>query len=183
LAVKATIIKAEVQISDMDRHYYATHALTLAQHPSETGERVVIRVLAFALNAHESLELCRGLGTDDEPDLWQRDLTGLIERWIEVGQPDESRLRRACGRAREVIVYTYSGRGAQLWWDKNAAALERCRNLTVIDIPAAASLALAALAERKIELQCLIQDGHVQVLNAASTIDVEPVVRIRGSAS
>jgi uncharacterized protein YaeQ len=174
MATGARILKAELDISDMDRHYYATHALTLAKHPSETDERVMIRMLAFALNASPSLQFGRGLSSDDEPALWQRDDTGLIEKWIEVGQPAEPDLRRACGRAREVIVYTYSGRSAQLWWEKNADALARCRNLRVFDIAADASLALAALAERKIALQCLIQDGHVQVIDAAATIDIEP---------
>jgi uncharacterized protein YaeQ len=172
-------MKVELQISDMDRHYYDSHQLTLAKHPSETDERLMIRVLAFALNAHAALEFGRGLSSDDEPDLWQRDLTGLIERWIEVGQPDEQRIRRACGRAREVLVYTYSGRSAALWWEKNAGALERCRNLSVIDIATAASLALAALADRNLSLQCLIQDGHVQIMDAASTIELDPLARMK----
>ena len=175
MASNASILKVELDVSDMDRHYYATHALTLAKHPSETDERVMIRLLAYALNAHPALQFGRGLSSDDEPDLWQRDDTGLIERWIEVGQPEEPRIRRACGRAREVIVYTYSGRSAQLWWDKNADALARCRNLKVVDIPSAASLELAALAERKLVVQCLIQDGHVQLMDATRTVAIEPV--------
>lgn len=174
MATNARILKAELEISDMDRHYYATHALTLAKHPSETDERVMIRLLAFALNAHAQLQFGRGLSTDDEPDLWQRDDTGLIERWIEVGQPAEADVRRACGRAREVLVYTYSGRSAQLWWEKNSDALARCRNLRVVDIPSATSAALAALADRKIALQCLIQDGHAQLIDATRTVDVAP---------
>ena len=176
MASNASILKVELDVSDMDRHYYATHALTLAKHPSETDERVMIRLLAFALNAHPALQFGRGLSTDDEPDLWQRDDTGLIERWIEVGQPDEADLRRACGRAREVIVYTYSGRGARIWWEKNSAALARCRNLRVVDIPAEASAALAALAERKLALQCLIQDAHAQLIGATASVDIEPTV-------
>lgn len=177
MATNASILKAELQISDIDRHYYASHALTIAKHPSETDERVMIRLLAFALNAHPALQFGRGLSSDDDPDLWQRDDTGLIERWIEVGQPEEPRIRRACGRAREVVVYTYSGRSAQLWWDKNADALARCRNLVVVDIPAAASLALAALAERKMALQCLVQDGHAQLIDATRTVEIDPVAR------
>ena len=177
MASNASIIKVELDVSDMDRHYYATHALTLAKHPSETDERVMIRLLAFALNAHPALQFGRGLSADGEPDLWQRDDTGLIERWIEVGQPDEADLRRACGRAREVIVYTYSGRSAQIWWERNAAALARCRNLQVRDIPSDASLALAALVERKLALQCLIQDGRAQIIDATRTVEIEPVTR------
>jgi uncharacterized protein YaeQ len=100
MALKSTIFKAELSVADMDRNYYGDHALTIARHPSETDERMMVRVLAFALHAHERLEFGRGLSTDDEPDLWQRDLTGAIERWIDVGLPDEQDLRKACGRAR-----------------------------------------------------------------------------------
>ena len=173
MAVKATIFKAELQVSDMDRHYYASHPLTLAQHPSETEERVMVRLLAFALNASEDLAFGRGISTDDEPDLWRRDLTGQIEQWIEVGQPDESRLRKACGRAREVRVYAFSGRSAAIWWQKNADALKRLSNLQVFEIPAEASERLAALATRNMQLQCLVQEGLVQVMDAATTVEFE----------
>jgi uncharacterized protein YaeQ len=104
MAPKATIVKAELQVTDMDRHYYALHNLTLAQHPSETVERLMVRLLAFALHADERLEFGRGLSDEDEPALWRRDYTGDIEQWIEVGQPDESRIRKACGRAQQVVV-------------------------------------------------------------------------------
>ncbi len=100
MASKATVYKAELQISDMDRHYYATHVLTVAQHPSETDERLMVRLLAFALHAQERLEFGRGVSSDDEPDLWLRSLSGEIELWVDLGQPDEARIRRACGRAR-----------------------------------------------------------------------------------
>lgn len=173
MAVKATIFKAELQVSDMDRHYYAAHSLTLAQHPSETEERVMVRLLAFALNAGERLAFGRGLSTEDEPDLWSRDLTGVIDLWIEVGQPDEQRLRKACGRAGEVRVYCYSGRGADVWWKKNADALARYDNLRVFDIPAEASHQLEALATRTMELQVLVQDGQVQVMNDATTVTID----------
>ena len=175
MAVKATIFKAELQVSDMDRHYYASHSLTLAQHPSETGERVMVRLLAFALNASEDLTFGRGISTDDEPDLWRRDLTGQVELWIEIGQPDEQRLRKACGRAREVRVYCFSGRSAQIWWSKNAEALARCGNLRVFEVPTEASQALAALASRNMQLQCLVQEGQVQVMDANASVELEVV--------
>jgi uncharacterized protein YaeQ len=173
MAVKATIFKAEMQVSDMDRHYYATHALTLAQHPSETEERLMVRLLAFALNASEDLAFGRGISTDDEPDLWRRDLTGVIELWIEIGQPDESRIRKACGRAGEVRIYCFSGRSADIWWAKNADQLARNANLRVFNVPAEASAQLAALASRSMQLQVLVQDGEVQVMDAAKAVTVE----------
>jgi uncharacterized protein YaeQ len=172
MAVKATIFKVELQDSDMDRNVYQSHALTVAQHPSETEERLMVRLLAFALNADERLAFGRGISTDDEPDLWLRDRTGVIDLWIEVGQPDEQRLRKACGRAGEVRVYCFSGRSAEIWWKKSAAALERCGNLRVFEIPADASQALAALAARNMALQVLVQDGQVQVMDATRSVEV-----------
>ena len=182
MAPNATIYKAEVQVSDMDRHYYATHALTLARHPSETEERLMVRLLAFMLHAHERLEFGKGLSSEDEPDLWRKDLGGDIEQWIELGQPDESRLRKAGGRAREVVVVTYGGRAADTWWEKNAAALARAKNLKVIDV-SAATAALVTLAERGMRLQCMIQDGQVQVFGNGDgeAITIDPLLRMAPS--
>jgi len=178
MAPKATIHKAQLQVSDMDRQYYATHELTLAQHPSETSERLMVRLLAFALHAHERLEFGRGLGTDDEPDLWRKSLTGEIEQWIDLGQPDEQRIRKACGRARQVVVINYGGRSADIWWGKINAGLARSRNLSVIDIPAEAVQALATLASRNMHLQCLVQDGHAQLIGDTASAMIEPTLRM-----
>ena len=115
MAFKATIFKADLQIADMDRHYYHDHALTIAQHPSETDERMMMRLLAFALHAHEALAFGKGISVDDEPDVWQKDLTGAIDLWIDVGLPDEKRIRKACGRARHVFIYSYAQRSAHIW--------------------------------------------------------------------
>ena len=179
MALNATIYKAELQVSDMDRHYYATHALTLARHPSETEERLMVRLLAFALHADERLEFGKGLSSEDEPDLWRKALNGEIEQWIDLGQPDEQRIRKACGRAREVIVVNYGGRAADVWWEKSAGALARSKNLVVLDV-SAATAALAAIAGRSLRLQCNIQDGHVQLFGNADTemIGIDPVLRM-----
>ena len=174
MALKATIYKAELQISDMDRHYYATHALTLAQHPSETDERLMARLFAFAVHADERLEFGRGLSSDDEPDLWRRDRDGTIAQWIELGQPDESRLRRACGRAGEVVVFNYGGRASDLWWEKNAGTLARLKNLSVVHISVEETAALSGLLARGMRLQCLIQDGEVQMLGDTTAVTVHP---------
>src|SRR5450432_4940776 len=131
VALKATIFKAELSIADIDRGYYHDHSLTIARHPSETDERMMARVLAFALHADEALQFGRGISTDDEPDLWQKDLTGVIERWIDIGQPEEKLIRKACGRARQVFVYSYGGHDAGKWWHRVGAGADRCENLTV----------------------------------------------------
>jgi uncharacterized protein YaeQ len=174
VALKATIFKAELQVSDLDRGHFATHSLTLARHPSETDERMMVRLLAFALNAHEALEFGRGLSAEDEPDLVLRDLTGAIELWIEVGLPDERELRKAAGKARAVKVYTYGGRSAALWWEQNREALARLANLTVVDIPDDAVEALEAMAERTMRLACTIQEGRLYFSSDAGTFDFEP---------
>ena len=168
MAPKATVVKAELQVSDMDRHYYATHALTLAQHPSETDLRLMVRVLAFALHAGERLEFGRGLSNEDEPDLLRRDYTGDIELWIDLGQPDESRVKKACARAQQVVVVNYGGNSARLWWDRVAPALRRLGNLTVVDLPADAVEQLPALLSRGMRLNCMIQDGEVHLLGEHS---------------
>jgi uncharacterized protein YaeQ len=173
MALKATIFKAELQIADMDRQYYRDHALTIARHPSETDERMMVRLLAFALNASDALSFGKGLSADDEPDLWQKDLTGAIELWIDVGQPDDKRIRRACGRARQVLIYSYGGHGAAIWWDQIADKLDRARNLTVISVPAAASQALGKLAKRNMQLNCTIQDGQVWLADAEDRVQVD----------
>ncbi|TNE76492.1 MAG: YaeQ family protein, partial [Gammaproteobacteria bacterium] len=129
MALKATVFKAELAVSDMDRGYYQSHALTIARHPSETDERMMVRLLAFALNASEDLQFTRGLSTDDEPDLWQKNLQGDITLWIEVGLPDERRIRKACNRAEQVIIYAYGARTAPVWWNNIRDALTRFDNL------------------------------------------------------
>ena len=169
MASNATIFKAAIQIADMDRHYYEDHALTLARHPSETDERMMVRLLAFVLHAHEALSFGRGLSAEEEPALWHKDLTGIIERWIEVGQPEEKTIRRACGRAKQVCIYTYGGRGADQWWEKNKAALERLNNLAVMNLPLDGSRALATLAQSSMQLQCTIQEGQIWMADGESS--------------
>ena len=172
MAIKSTIYKAELQIADMDRHYYETHALTLARHPSETDERMMMRVLAFLRHASASLVFGRGISTDDEPDLWQKDLTGAIELWIEVGQPDEKRIMKACGRAAQVIIYTYAS-NSSIWWNQVGNRIDRARNLSVINVAAATSQALARLAQRNMQLQVTVQDGQVWVTANDETVQVD----------
>jgi len=175
MAIKATVFKAALQIADMDRHYYADHALTLARHPSETDERMMVRLLAFALYADELLAFGKGISSGEEPDLWQKDLTGAIKCWIEVGLPDERAIRKACGRAAQVVVISY-GRAANIWWNENREKLQRLDNLTVLNLAGETTLALAALASRNMQLQCTLQEGHIMVTSDAGMIEIEPKV-------
>jgi uncharacterized protein YaeQ len=175
MAQNATIFKAALHIADIDRDYYRDHALTIARHPSETDERMMVRLLAFARHAHETLAFGRGLGADDEPDLWQKDLTGAVDVWIDVGQPDERRIRRACGHATAVFVYSYGGRAADRWWEEAAPGLDRVANLTVVGLPLAGTQALAKLARRTMRLDCTIQGDHIWVADAEQNVAIEPV--------
>ena len=175
MAQKATIYKVELSVSDMDRHYYETHKLTVAKHPSETDERLMVRILAFALNAHEHLEMTRGISTDGEPDIWQKSLSGELELWVALGQPSDKVIRQSCGKAREVIVYSYGGNPADMWWDKTKSSTTRFRNLKVINLSENDTTALAQLADRSMRLQINIQDGEVMVSVDDNIVYVTPV--------
>jgi uncharacterized protein YaeQ len=172
MAQKATIFKADLEVADMDRSHFQTHALRLARHPSETDERMMVRLLAFALHASDELAFGRGLSSEDEADLTQRDLTGAIQLWIDVGLPDERSLRKASGRAERVIVYAYGGRAVDLWWAKNRETLERLPNFSAFAVPLESSQALARLAARTMQLQCTVQDGHLWFSSATDTVAI-----------
>ncbi|MGY0217458.1 YaeQ family protein [Endozoicomonadaceae bacterium StTr2] len=172
MALKATIYKTELQIADMDRGYYQDHNLTIAQHPSENDLRMMIRIVAFIRHAHEHLTFTKGLSTDDEPDLWQKSLSDEIEVWIDLGQPDEKRIRKACGRAKEVFIYTYSGNAGDIWWEQNAGKLARFSNLKVYDINSNDSAQLASLVNRTMSLQCTVQDGAIWLTDNEQTVQV-----------
>jgi uncharacterized protein YaeQ len=182
MASNATIFKAAIQIADMDRQYYQDHALTLARHPSETDERMMVRLLAFVLHAHEALSFGRGLSAEEEPALWRKDLTGAIDLWVEVGQPEEKAIRRACGRAKQVCIYTYGGRGADQWWEKNLVALERLDNLSVMSLPLDGSHALATLAQPSMQLQCTVQERQLWMADGENTAHIELTI-LKGAST
>lgn len=176
MALKATIFKAELSISDMDRQYYASHSLVLARHPSETDERLMLRVLAFAMFAHERLEFTPGLSTPDVPDLWQKSLSDEIELWIDLGLPDERRIRKACNRSERAVVIAYGGRAAEVWRDQLGDAVNRFENLSVIHVPAEDSERLLSLLNRTMQLQCSIDGGQLWFSGDDATAEVSPEV-------
>lgn len=176
MARSATIFKAELQVADLDRSHFGDYSLTIARHPSETDERMMIRLLAFALNASETLAFGRGLSTEDEADLQDLDATGAIERWIDVGLPDEKDIRRACNRSRQVVVLSYGARAAEVWWQQTTGKVAGQKNLTVLLLPAEESQALGRLAQRTMRLQCTIQDGIVWLGGDEGHVELKPVV-------
>ena len=175
MALRSTVFKAQLSVADMDRNRHAVHQLTVARHPSETDERMMVRVLMFALRSSDRLAFGRGLSDVDEPDLIDRDLTGAVDLWIEVGLPDERTILKACGRAGQVVVAAY-GTGADLWWKGVATGLARAKNLEVLRVSVESSRALAALSARAMDLQATIQDGHVWFSNPDVTVELDPEV-------
>lgn len=180
MAIKSTIYKIDLQVSDMDRNYYHQHTLTLAKHPSETDERVMVRLIGFSMYANEALIFGKGLSDDEEPDLWQKDLTGAIELWMDVGLPTERDIRKAAGRAKQVVVVLYGGRVADMWWTQNSKALLKTNNLTVINLPDTKEL--AGIAERGLNISCTIQDGQIMVGHDNGSFDITPIVLKKPSA-
>jgi uncharacterized protein YaeQ len=178
MSLKATIYKAHIQLSDMDRHVYCDHSVTIARHPSETDERLLVRLLAFTLNAPSSqddppLELAKDMWEPDEPSLWQKDPTGRILHWIEVGQPDEKRLLRASARVDRLTVYSFTS-STGTWWKGIETRLTRMRNLTIWQIPADQGQALAAIAQRTLQLQVTVQDAVIWVSDGTRSVEVTP---------
>ena len=183
MALKSTIFKAQLQVADIDHGYYADHGLTLARHPSETDERMMVRLVPLALHAHELQSVCQGDGTlsfgaglsdPDEPDVWLRDFTGQTRLWIEVGQPEDKPVIKACGKADQVAVYCFH-HAAEVWWRGIESKLSRPRNLSVWRVPTLASQALGSLAQRSMQLQATIQEGVLMLGDGTSTVDVECV--------
>jgi uncharacterized protein YaeQ len=176
MALKATIYKASIQLADMDRNIYGDHDVTLARHPSETDERMLIRLLVFALNAppdndHGTLEFARDMWDSDEPALWEKDLTGQIKHWIEVGQPDDRRIMQSSSRAGRISVYSFSSSTSQ-WWSGIAGKIARARNLAVWQVPSQQSQALAVLANRSMKLDVTVQDGTIWVGDGQRSVEI-----------
>lgn len=174
MAQNATVYKIELSVADMDRHYYETHKLTVAKHPSETEERLMLRLVAFALNAHEHLEMTKGLSTNDEPDIWQKSLSGEIDLWVALGLPSEKVIRKSCSKAAKVVVYAYGGRVAQAWWDKVGTGTARFDNLEVIAFSETEAAALTKLASRAMKLRVNIKDGDAMVSVDDTVVYVTP---------
>lgn len=174
MALKSTVYKATVNLADMDRGVYLDQSLTLAQHPSETDERMMLRILAWSLNATGGLEFTKGLCVDDEPEIWKKNYAGEIELWIELGNPDEKWLRKASSRAQQVILYTYGDNAAPIWWQQNKSKLSRFENLQIWNIRDAVIEQLAKMTERTMQIQVTIQDGTAWFNCGGLTAEVRP---------
>jgi uncharacterized protein YaeQ len=190
VALKSTIYKATLQVADIDHDHYADHALTLARHPSETDERMMMRLVALALQAYTLNTLCHGDGTlsfgkglsdPDDPDAMLVDFTGRKRVWIEVGQPDERALTKASSQADFVMVYAY-GSAADIWWKAIEPKVSRLNKVQVWRIPAAVAQEVSGLAERSMMLNATIQEGLLTLSSNAGSVSVEPVCWKPGSS-
>lgn len=183
MALKSTVFKAEVQLADIDHGHYTDLALTLARHPSETDERMMVRLVTLLLHAHQVQALCggngqigfgAGLSTPDAADVLLEDFSGRTRLWIELGQPDEKRVARACSRADQVIVYAH-GPAAEVWWRGAEGKLARFDRTEVWRLPSASVQALAALVQRSMKLQATLQDGLLMLTDERGSVSVEPI--------
>lgn len=173
MAIKSTVFKVDLQITDIDRGYYQTHLLTVARHPSETNERMFMRIIAFSINASDALQFTKGISSDDEPDIWEKSLSDETILWIDLGQPDEKRIRQACGKAQSVIIYTYNQRSATIWWEQIKDKLKRFNNLSVVNLSISDIEGIETMVARTIELQCTIQDGQVWLSQGEKMIQID----------
>jgi uncharacterized protein YaeQ len=186
MAIKATIFKAQINLADMDRQVYADIAVTIARHPSETDERMMVRALALALgwpaNTNEgTLELAKDMWDVDEPALWHKNYSDEILHWVDVGQPDDKRVMKACGRARQVSVWAFQN-STPIWWEGMVNKVSRASNLTVWQVPTEQSQALAAMAQRSMQLQMTVQDGTAWVNDGTHNVEITPQALRTGTA-
>lgn len=177
MSSRFTVLKARLGIADIDRGYYADHSLTLARHPSETDERVMVRLFAFMRHASDRLALASGLTDEAEPDLWAKDRTGEVDLWVEVGLPDSKRIRKVSARARQVVIYSYGGRGAKAWWDAQHDKLQSLSNVSVFELPSDVTQALVPMVQRTMELNCTVQEGQMWIADSRGSVVVHLVAR------
>jgi uncharacterized protein YaeQ len=169
MAIGSTVCKAELNIANIDTNYYETHEITIAKHPSETELRVMARLVAFIFNANERLVINQGVDNDDDPALWQKNYGGDVELWIDLAQVDEKRLRKACGRSEQVIVYLYNLGSATTWWKQNGGSYARFKNLSVRYINLDG---IEKLFSRTMRIQATITDGELSLNSDAGDFQI-----------
>jgi uncharacterized protein YaeQ len=172
MALKSTIFKADVSISDMDRNYYHEHNLTIARHPSENDQRMMLRIIAFILNANEKLEFTKGLSEVEEPDLWQKSFSDEIEVWIELGLPSEQRVKKGCNQSQHMIILSYQDNSFEEWWKKEQHKLRQKSNLSLWTLPENLAEELAQATERNMQIQATVQDGQLWLTINNNPIEV-----------
>ena len=173
MALKSTIHKVRLTLSNLNIHHYNDYSLTIAKHPSENDLRMMVRLLAFCLSAQEEIQFTKGLGTDTEPDLWKINHDGSIEHWIELGLPDERHIRQICSKARKVSIYTYHGNQALQWFESVENKLQRFDHLNIVHFIISDSHSLEAFTGKGMNLSISVEDNEIWVSNETERICVE----------
>ena len=173
MALKATIYKANLSISNMDLNYYQDHTLILARHPSESQSRMMFRVLAFSFLAQEEPEFTKGLSSENEPELWCHNLSGEITHWIELGQPSEKRIRQGCSKADQVTIFTYQPYAGTEWFRSMENKIQRFKELQVVHFSILENQSLEDLVQRNMELSCTIQDNQIWLSSENHRVGIE----------
>ncbi len=172
MALKATIYKAMVNVADLDRNKFMDSNLTLARHPSETQERMMLRLLAWIKYADERLVFTRGLSAEEEPEIWLRNDHLGIDLWIELGLPEERRVKKACSQSAEVALFTYNSRAAEIWWQQNQNKLSQFKNLSIWYLDDEQLAKLSEFGTRSMNLQATIQDGAIWLSDAENNVEI-----------
>tara|TARA_R110002072_G_scaffold534_6_gene4006 strand:- start:179115 stop:179657 length:543 start_codon:yes stop_codon:yes gene_type:complete len=173
MALGSTIYKVDINLSNFNTHYYQDFNLTMAKHPSEDEARMMYRLLAFLYCAHEDLKFTRGLSTTEEPELWQKDYTGQIIQWIDMGLPDLKRIRQACGKSQSVKVFTYHQNKAQEWYQKNKSDFEKNKKLEVYHFNVNENGPIDKFVKKSMVLSCIIEESHMYLSNDNERIGIE----------
>lgn len=161
MALKATIFKAKVSLSNLNIHHYDDLTLTIARHPSENNLRMMVRILAYLMSAQEELSFTKGISSDSEPDIWKINHDGSIDHWIELGNLDERRIRQSCAKAKKVTIYTYQGNQSLSWFKTLENGLSRFENLDIINFTFPNDQSIEDFAERGMNISCTIEDSEI----------------------
>lgn len=177
MAAGSSIYKASINLANLNTNYYEDLSLTIAMHPSENEVRMMYRLLAYLYSAHERLEFADGLGNPDLPDIWQKDLRGDIEHWVDLGQPDEKRIKKASSRSEKVSIFTYTPSKALTWFDKIKSKVKTNKKLNIYHFTEIENGPIEILAKRSLNLSCVIEDKHIYLSNddIRVQIDIEKV--------
>ena len=174
MALKPTIYKFKIALSDLNHDHYSSLNRTVALHPSETLERMMARVLAFCLHAHSDTEqlmtFTKGLSSIDEPDIWLRSLDDQLQLWVDVGEPSFERMKKACRQSKHTVVYSFNAKSA-VWWKQSMVQLQSLP-LYVIQFQYAEMQKMAALAERTMDWAITLSGESAFVATSSTQVEL-----------
>jgi uncharacterized protein YaeQ len=173
MALGSTIYKIDINLSNFNTHYYEDFNLTLAKHPSENESRMMYRLLAFLYCAHTDLKFTKGLSGIEEAELWQKNYTGEIIQWIDLGLPDMKRIRQACGKSQSVKVFTYHQNKALEWYQKNKSDFDRNKKLDVYHFNVSENGPIDKFVTKSMRLSCIIEEQQMYLSDDNERIGIK----------